>query len=156
MIYSLYPAGHMSRYQYFIDLFQQSFLSGMSGLGTMLGQIPEYHIFNLIERIVNGIHSSVESSAQPSAQSSVESSTQPTMTASTTPALSTATSTAVDSRAAPGPAREAENDESASDSSDEQSKSLSEKVLMPPYITNTVAHASECDLMVQTSCSDES
>ena len=168
MIYSLYPAGHMSRYQYFIDLFQQSFLSGMSGLGTMLGQIPEYHIFNLIERIVNGIHSSVESSAQSSVESSaqpsvessvqpsVESSTQSTMTASTTPALSTATSTAVVSRAAPGPAREAENDESASDSSDEQSKSLSEKVLMPPYITNTVAHASECDLMVQTSCSDES
>lgn len=150
MIYSLYPAGRMSRYQYYIDSFQRSFLMGMSGLGTMLSQIPEYHVFNLIERIVNSLHADATNEKD---------------SASTVSSVSAAISTTVASGAAErdgsisGAAERdgsvsgaAERDGSASDpsdSSDNESGSLSEKVLLPPYITNTVAHASECDLMVR-------
>ena len=138
MIYSLYPAGRMSRYQYYIDSFQRSFLMGMSGLGTMLSQIPEYHVFNLIERIVNSLHADATNEKD-------SASTVSSVSAATMPSVSAAISTTVASGAA-------ERDGSASDpsdSSDNESGSLSEKVLLPPYITNTVAHASECDLMVR-------
>lgn len=140
MIYSLYPAGRMSRYQYYIDSFQRSFLMGMSGLGTMLSQIPEYHVFNLIERIVNSLHADATNEKD---------------SASTVSSVSAAISTTVASGAAERDGSisgAAERDRSASDpsdSSDNESGSLSEKVLLPPYITNTVAHASECDLMVR-------
>lgn len=140
MIYSLYPAGRMSRYQYYIDSFQRSFLMGMSGLGTMLSQIPEYHVFNLIERIVNSLHADATNEKD---------------SASTVSSVSAAISTTVASGAAErdgSVSGAAERDGSASDpsdSSDNESGSLSEKVLLPPYITNTVAHASECDLMVR-------
>ena len=143
MIYSLYPAGRMSRYQYYIDSFQRSFLMGMSGLGTMLSQIPEYHDFNLIERIVNSLHADAtteKDSASPVSSDSAAIST-------------TVTSGAVERDGSVSGA--AERDGSASDpsdSSDNESGSLSEKVLLPPYITNTVAHASECDLMVRAGC----
>lgn len=139
MIYSLYPAGRMSRYQYYIDSFQRSFLMGMSGLGTMLSQIPEYHVFNLIERIVNSLHADATNEKD---------------SASTVSSVSAAISTTVTSGAVErdgSVSGAAERDGSASDpsdSSDNESGSLSEKVLLPPYITNTVAHASECDLMV--------
>ena len=140
MIYSLYPAGRMSRYQYYIASFQRSFLMGMSGLGTMLSQIPEYHVFNLIERIVNSLHADATNEKD---------------SASTVSSVSAAISTTVASGAAErdgSVSGAAERDGSASDpsdSSDNESGSLSEKVLLPPYITNTVAHASECDLMVR-------
>ena len=140
MIYSLYPAGRMSRYQYYIDSFQRSFLMGMSGLGTMLSQIPEYHVFNLIERIVNSLHADATNEKD---------------SASTVSSVSAAISTTVASGAAErdgSVSGAAERDGSASDpsdSTDNESGSLSEKVLLPPYITNTVAHASECDLMVR-------
>lgn len=140
MIYSLYPAGRMSRYQYYIDSFQRSFLMGMSGLGTMLSQIPEYHVFNLIERIVNSLHADATNEKD---------------SASTVSSVSAAISTTVASGEAERDGSisgAAERDRSASDpsdSSDNESGSLSEKVLLPPYITNTVAHASECDLMVR-------
>lgn len=140
MIYSLYPAGRMSRYQYYIDSFQRSFLMSMSGLGTMLSQIPEYHVFNLIERIVNSLHADATNEKD---------------SASTVSSVSAAISTTVASGAAErdgSVSGAAERDGSASDpsdSSDNESGSLSEKVLLPPYITNTVAHASECDLMVR-------
>ena len=143
MIYSLYPAGRMSRYQYYIDSFQRSFLMGMSGLGTMLSQIPEYHVFNLIERIVNSLHADATTEKD---------------SASTVSSVSAAISTTVTSGAAErdgSVSGAAERDGSASDpsdSSDNESRSLSEKVLLPPYITNTVAHASECDLMVRAGC----
>ena len=143
MIYSLYPAGRMSRYQYYIDSFQRSFLMGMSGLGTMLSQIPEYHVFNLIERIVNSLHADATTEKD---------------SASTVSSVSAAISTTVTSGAAErdgSVSGAAERDGSASDpsdSSDNESGSLSEKVLLPPYITNTVAHASECDLMVRAGC----
>lgn len=156
MIYSLYPAGHMSRYQYYIDSFQRSFLMGMPGLGTMLSQIPEYHIFNLIERIVNGIHSALPPADASSSneRESVASSVSSVSTAqpSSASAAMTSTSTALPTAPVATETAEVESDASASDSSDALSKSLSEKVLLPPYITNTVAHASECDLMVRTEC----
>ena len=147
MIYSLYPAGRMSRYQYYIDSFQRSFLMGMSGLGTMLSQIPEYHVFNLIERIVNSLHADATNEKD-------SASTVSSVSAATMPSVSSAISTTVASGAAErdgSVSGAAERDGSASDpsdSSDNESGSLSEKVLLPPYITNTVAHASECDLMV--------
>lgn len=148
MIYSLYPAGRMSRYQYYIDSFQRSFLMGMSGLGTMLSQIPEYHVFNLIERIVNSLHADATNEKD-------SASTVSSVSAATMPSVSAAISTTVASGAAERDGSisgAAERDRSASDpsdSSDNESGSLSEKVLLPPYITNTVAHASECDLMVR-------
>lgn len=157
MIYSLYPAGRMSRYQYYIDSFQRSFLMGMSGLGTMLSQIPEYHVFNLIERIVNSLHA--DASNEKDSASTVSSASA----ATTTTASAVTSTTAVsgkperDGSASGKPERDGsvsgavERDGSVSDpsdSSDDPSGSLSEKVLLPPYITNTVAHASECDLMV--------
>ena len=171
MIYSLYPAGRMSRYQYYIDSFQRSFLMGMSGLGTMLSQIPEYHVFNLIERIVNSLHADATNEKD-------SASTVSSVSAATISSISAAISTTVASGAAErdgsvsgaaerdgsvsGAAERdgsvsgaAERDGSASDpsdSSDNESGSLSEKVLLPPYITNTVAHASECDLMVRAGC----
>lgn len=140
MIYSLYPAGRMSRYQYYIDSFQRSFLMGMSGLGTMLSQIPEYHVFNLIERIVNSLH----------ADATTEKDSASTVSSVSAAISTTVTSGAVERDGSVSGA--AERDGSASDpsdSSDNESGSLSEKVLLPPYITNTVAHASECDLMVR-------
>ena len=143
MIYSLYPAGRMSRYQYYIDSFQRSFLMGMSGLGTMLSQIPEYHVFNLIERIVNSLH----------ADATTEKDSVSTVSSVSAAISTTVTSGAVERDGSVSGA--AERDGSASDpsdSSDNESGSLSEKVLLPPYITNTVAHASECDLMVRAGC----
>lgn len=143
MIYSLYPAGRMSRYQYYIDSFQRSFLMGMSGLGTMLSQIPEYHVFNLIERIVNSLH----------ADATTEKDSASTVSSVSAAISTTVTSGAVERDGSVSGA--AERDGSASDpsdSSDNESGSLSEKVLLPPYITNTVAHASECDLMVRAGC----
>ena len=153
MIYSLYPAGRMSRYQYYIDSFQRSFLMGMSGLGTMLSQIPEYHVFNLIERIVNSLH----------ADATTEKDSASTVSSVSAAISTTVTSGAVERDGSVSGAAErdgsvsgaAERDGSASDpsdSSDNESGSLSEKVLLPPYITNTVAHASECDLMVRAGC----
>lgn len=143
MIYSLYPAGRMSRYQYYIDSFQRSFLMSMSGLGTMLSQIPEYHVFNLIERIVNSLH----------ADATTEKDSASTVSSVSAAISTTVTSGAVERDGSVSGA--AERDGSASDpsdSSDNESGSLSEKVLLPPYITNTVAHASECDLMVRAGC----
>ena len=143
MIYSLYPAGRMSRYQYYIDSFQRSYLMGMSGLGTMLSQIPEYHVFNLIERIVNSLH----------ADATTEKDSASTVSSVSAAISTTVTSGAVERDGSVSGA--AERDGSASDpsdSSDNESGSLSEKVLLPPYITNTVAHASECDLMVRAGC----
>ena len=157
MIYSLYPAGRMSRYQYYIDSFQRSFLMGMSGLGTMLSQIPEYHVFNLIERIVNSLH----------ADATTEKDSASTVSSVSAAISTTVTSGAVERDGSVSGAAErdgsvsgaAERDGSASDpsdSSDNESGSLSEKVLLPPYITNTVAHASECDLMVRAGCGRDS
>ena len=154
MIYSLYPAGRMSRYQYYIDSFQRSFLMGMSGLGTMLSQIPEYHVFNLIERIVNGLHADAANEKDSaSTVSSVSASTiaQPATipSASAVPSTAIASDEAERARSVSGVAERDGSASDPSDSSDDQSGSLSEKVLLPPYITNTVAHASECDLMVR-------
>lgn len=166
MIYSLYPAGRMSRYQYYIDSFQRSFLMGMSGLGTMLSQIPEYHVFNLIERIVNSLHA--DASNEKDSASTVSSASAATTTASAVTSTTAVSGKSERDGSASGAVERdgsasgtVERDGSASgaverdgsvsdqsDSSDNESGSLSEKVLLPPYITNTVAHASECDLMV--------
>ena len=160
MIYSLYPAGRMSRYQYYIDSFQRSFLMGMSGLGTMLSQIPEYHVFNLIERIVNSLHADATTEKDSaSTVSSVSAAISTTVTSGAVERDGSVSGAAERDGSVSGAAERdgsvsgaAERDGSASDpsdSSDNESGSLSEKVLLPPYITNTVAHASECDLMVR-------
>ena len=107
MVYSVYPSGHMSRYQYYIDLFQRYFVMSLPGLRDMLSQIPEYHIFNLIERIVKGI--------QPLPPPTVLSRT--------------------------ASSRSAQKDA-------ESGESIPDAALLPPYITNTIPHASECDVMV--------
>ena len=114
MVYSVYPSGHMSRYQYYIDLFQRYFVMSLPGLRDMLSQIPEYHIFNLIERIVKGI--------QPALPPTV---------------LSRSASS-----------RSAQDAESGELLSDAEKESNPEAELLPPYITNTFPHASECDVMV--------
>lgn len=123
MVYSVYPSGHMSRYQYYIDLFQRYFVMSLPGLRDMLSQIPEYHIFNLIERIVKGIQ----------------------------PALPpTVLSRSASSRSA----QDAESGELLSDAEKESipdaesEESIPDAALLPPYITNTIPHASECDVMV--------
>lgn len=123
MVYSVYPSGHMSRYQYYIDLFQRYFVMSLPGLRDMLSQIPEYHIFNLIERIVKGIQ----------------------------PALPpTVLSRGASSRSA----QDAESGELLSDAEKESipdaesEESIPDAALLPPYITNTIPHASECDVMV--------
>ena len=124
MVYSVYPSGHMSRYQYYIDLFQRYFVMSLPGLRDMLSQIPEYHIFNLIERIVKGIQ----------------------------PALPpTVLSRSASSRSAQ---KDAESGELLSDAEKESNpdaeseESIPDAALLPPYITNTSPHASECDVMV--------
>ena len=125
MVYSVYPSGHMSRYQYYIDLFQRYFVMSLPGLRDMLSQIPEYHIFNLIERIVKGI--------QP---------LPPPTVLSRTASSRSAQKDAESKEFVP----DAENKESVPDVESEES--IPDAALLPPYITNTIPHASECDVMV--------
>ena len=105
MIYSLNPRGHLGNHLYFRNQYESLFVQSLPGLRDMLSQIPEYHILNLIERIVN-----VCSSDTPSVHS---------------------------------PPEEVE---------DVEQETL---ISLPPYLTNTVPHASECDHMVLVELSNE-
>lgn len=131
MVYSVYPSGHMSRYQYYIDLFQRYFMMSLPGLRDMLSQIPEYHIFNLIERIVKGI--------------------QPTLPPTV---LSRASSRSAQKDTESGELiSDVENKDSIPD--EESEETIPDAALLPPYITNTIPHASECDVMVSTLAESE-
>lgn len=93
MLYSLQPHGYLDSYSSFCRSFEARFVQSLPGLRDVLNQIPEYHVLNLIERILRGMATE-----------------------------------------------------------DSQPSQVTEKPLSPtaltPYITNTVPHASECDVMV--------
>ena len=116
-IYSIQPGGFMSHFRSCVNHFEQLFLMGLPGLRDMINQIPEYHIFNLIERIVKGILPLPKTPEQPR--------------------LST-----LSTQSAPTPVDSQLSGE-GSETDDTQMK-----LPLPPYITNTVPHASQCETMV--------
>ena len=61
MIYSVHPGGYLEHHPYFVNQYEEQFKQSLPGLRDMLSQIPEYHILNLIERIIKGSQS-IESS----------------------------------------------------------------------------------------------
>lgn len=113
MIYSVHPGGYLEHHPYFVNQYEEQFKQSLPGLRDMLSQIPEYHILNLIERIIKGSQS-IESSASSTISGSCDQT-------SAGPSAS--------------PAEETEEE-------------LEEKVVTPPYVSNTVPHASECETMV--------
>ena len=54
MAYSIHPHGFLGSSSYLTSYFEELCIQSLPGLRDMLSQIPEYHIFNLIERIVKG------------------------------------------------------------------------------------------------------
>ena len=62
MVYSIQPRGFLGSSSYLSTYYEELFVQSLPGLRDMLSQIPEYHIFNLIERIVKGSEQSLSRS----------------------------------------------------------------------------------------------
>lgn len=154
MIYSFDPQGHIAQYPYFAKKMEEVYIQSLPGLRDMLCQIPEYHILNLIERIVKGIRSSSSESSEATCMdcycslSVAEPSILPPAESSQAdiPALSKQSS----SLSLPSEPSVSMSSQPAEELSEEVDEEESSALLLPPYITNTVPHASECDLMVSS------
>lgn len=72
MIYSFNPQGHLAHYPHFAKKMENQFIQSLPGLRDMLCQIPDYHILNLIERIVKGIRSISSESSESTCMLSFE------------------------------------------------------------------------------------
>ena len=72
MIYSFNPQGHLAQHPYFAKKMENQFIQSLPGLRDMLCQIPDYHILNLIERIIKGIRSISSESSNSSGMVSLQ------------------------------------------------------------------------------------
>lgn len=54
-IWSISPGGNLSSFSYFSNLYADQMMSALPGLRDMLSQLPDYHIFNLLEQIAKKV-----------------------------------------------------------------------------------------------------
>jgi hypothetical protein len=132
-VYSIDPKGSLGYFESYVTAYQKIFMSCLPGLRDMTSQIPEYHIMNLIERIVKGIGDKEEARI-----------------------MSAIPETEEETKEEPKEEGEEVTESLQEDEkSQETSSTLSEgepeaiSVELPPYITNTIPHCSECSTMVR-------